>query len=138
MFALLIAISEFTPLYYGLPLDLGIGDIVPAIAGILLLLGGFLALFRRYSSILIAGWSWSLAVRVSGVVFSLAHPRDFSAALAKVVNPENRAGMRQLMERGDQVSLDMQLAFVAVALVGLILALLGTAEGRVARRADAA
>jgi hypothetical protein len=132
IYGLLIVVSVFVPLFYGLPLNFGIhvGDIIPAVTCISLLAGGFLALFRYRSSILIAAWAWSLALQTSGLVHLLIHPSDFSAAIAKAGNAAQQASMRQILEQAARMDLHIQLAYCVAALVGLLLVLLGNAEGR--------
>ena len=139
MYGLLIVVSVLIPLFYGLPLNFGIhvGDIIPAVTCISLLAGGFLALFRYRSSVLIAAWAWSLALQASGLVDLRIHPSDFSAAIAKAGNVAQQASMRQIFEQGARMDLHIQLAYCVAALVGLVLVLLGHAEGRFAQRPDA-
>ena len=138
LYGLLIVIVLSIPLYYGQPLDFGthVGDIVPAISCTSLLAGSFLALFRHRSPVLVAAWSWSLALQTSYLTRLLTHVSDFRAALAIAGDAGGHASMRQVLEQAAQASLLTQLAFCAVPLVGLALVLLG--NGRTARRADAA
>jgi hypothetical protein len=138
LYGLLIVVVLSIPLYYGQPLDFGthVGDIVPAISCTSLLAGSFLALFRHRSPVLVAAWSWSLALQTSYLTRLLTHVSDFRAALAIAGDAGGHASMRQVLEQAAQASLLTQLAFCAVPLVGLALVLLG--NGRTARRADAA
>jgi hypothetical protein len=139
MYALLILISVFVPLLYGQPLDFGfrVDDIIPAISFISLLAGALLALFRHSSSVLVAAWSWSFALQASHLVRLMAHPSDFSAAIAKAGNAAEQASMRQLFERAALTDMHIQLAYCTVALIGLILVLIGSAESDAPQKTDA-
>jgi hypothetical protein len=136
LYGLLIVIVLSIPLYYGQPLDFGthVGDIVPAISCTSLFAGSFLALFRHRSSVLVAAWSWSLALQTSYLSRLVTHLSDFRAAIAIAGDASGHARMRQMLEQAAQASLLFQLAYCAVPLVGLVLVLLG--NGR--KRANAA
>jgi len=139
LFALLGVVIDLYPVWHGQPLHvhLDLSDIFPVVTVGSLFFGGLLAVLRNYSSLLIAAWSWSLAVQTSGLYQSIVHPHDYSAVIARFGDHQKQAAMRELFERADQFHVRLELFYLTITTIALMLVMIGDLRLRAATRQNA-
>jgi len=116
LYGLLGVAVFFVPLFYHLPLQLyfDVGDTIPAITNVAFFVGAFFALRRADPSILIAAWSWALALHASALVHTILLTKDSHSRTAS-----------PFFTMARQADLHIGMVHLAVVVIGFTTVMLG-------------